>query len=373
MPPTESCAPSTIDQALPGTEARDWRGLARRVLEGYELSRAEALEILQSSNDELLDLLSAAYRIRQRYFGNSVQLYFLMNAKSGLCPEDCHYCSQSKISDAEIPRYNILSRDKLMDGARLAFERQAKTYCIVISGRSPNERELHAIETIVPEIKQQFDLKICACLGLLDQQQAQRLKACGVDRVNHNLNTGEEHYADICTTHTFGDRVATLRAVRAAGLELCSGGIMGMGEGPADMVSMAMTLRELQVESIPINFLIPIPGTPLSATRELTPQDCLRMLAMFRFTNPKSELRIAGGREVHLRSLQPLGLYPANSVFVGDYLTTKGQAPEADYRMIEDLGFEVTRHELPPDEAALTVSAESAAGCGGSCPSHGTC
>ncbi len=340
-------------------ESMDWSKLAQKVLEGYRVTASEALAILQSSDDQLLDLVAAAYRIRRHYFGNTVQLYFLMNAKSGLCPEDCHYCSQSKISTAEIPRYNILTREKLLDGARMARERQARTYCLVISGREPHEREMRAIEEVVPEIKTRYGLHVCACLGLLSTEQARRLKACGVDRVNHNLNTGPNYYGQICTTHTYADRLATLRAVREAGLELCSGGIAGMGEQPEDLVAMALELRELAVESIPINFLIPIEGTPLAGTWQLTPAACLRILAMFRFTNPASELRIAGGRELHLRTLQPLGLYIANSVFVGDYLTTKGQPPEADYAMIQDMGFVVTRHGAPephPEDSSSRVS-----------------
>ncbi len=293
----------------------------------------------------MLEILAAAYRIRRRFFEDTVQLYFLMNAKSGLCPEDCSYCSQSKVATSEIPRYNLLSRDKLLEGARLAYERQSKTYCIVISAHGPNERELAAVESIVPEIKEKFDLKICACLGLLTDEQAERLKASGVDRVNHNLNTGRNFYGDICTTHTYDDRVNTLSAVRKAGMELCSGGIVGMGERDEDVVEMALELREQGVHSIPVNFLNPIDGTPLAGIDRLTPRYCLKVLAMFRFTNPSCELRIAGGRELHLGSLQALGLYAANSIFVGDYLTTAGQAPEADDRMIEELGFRVTRSE----------------------------
>lgn len=324
-----------------------WHELAGRILEGHRLTEDEGLAILGSPDSELLDLLSAAYRVRHRHFGNRVQLYFLVNAKSGLCPEDCGYCSQSKVSDAEIPKYRLLSAEKLLDGARMAAERQAKTYCIVIAGRSPTQAEMRAITTVVPQIKQAHDLKICACLGLLSDEQATDLKACGVDRVNHNLNTGEAHYAEICSTHTYQDRLETLRAARRAGLELCSGGILGMGEEHRDVVSMAFELRDLQTESIPVNFLNPIDGTPLQGMRHLNPRYCLKALAMFRFANPTSELRIAGGREMHLGSLQPLGLYAANSLFVGDYLTTKGQAAESDYRMIEDLGFEITRHEEP--------------------------
>ena len=291
-----------------GGRSTDWHELASRVLSGHRLTSGEGLSILQSSDDELLDVLAASFRIRQRYFGKRVQLYFLMNAKSGLCPEDCGYCSQSKVSDAEIPRYNLLNAEKLLAGAKVAAERNAKTYCIVISARGPSNREMDAITTIVPKIKSQYDLKICACLGLLDAEQAQRLKACGVDRVNHNLNTSEEHYRDICTTHTYQDRVSTLRNVRDAGMELCSGGIVGMGEQDHDVVQMAFALRDLQVESIPVNFLNPIDGTPLAGHKQLTPRYCLKVLAMFRFANPNREIRISGGRELHLGSLQALGL-----------------------------------------------------------------
>jgi biotin synthase len=316
--------------------------MAEAVLAGEPLSEPEALAILQSPEEDLLEVMAAAYRVRRHYFANSVQLYFLMNAKSGLCPEDCTYCSQSKISDAPVPKYNILQRDKLMAAAKLAAERQAKTYCLVISARGPNEREMQAVEKIVPEIKANYDLKVCACLGLLNPEQAGRLKAAGVDRVNHNLNTSEKFYAEVCSTHTFADRVETLKHVRDAGLEMCSGGIIGMGEEPSDVVQMAIELRDLGVQSIPLNFLNSIEGTPLENQSELTPSDCLRTLAMFRLVNPDRELRIAGGREIHLRTLQPLALYAANSIFVGDYLTTSGQPPEEDYQMIEDMGFAVT-------------------------------
>ncbi len=331
-------------ESLGNKTTKNWQELADRVLAGHAISTSEALAVLECPDEELLDLLSAVYLVRRRYFKNEVQLYFLMNAKSGLCPEDCGYCSQSKISDAEIPRYNLLSRDKLLDGARIAAERQARTYCIVISARGPNDREMAAVTSIVPEIKQRYNLKICACLGLLTSEQAQQLKECGVDRVNHNLNTGESYYGDICSTHTFHDRVDTLRAVRDAGLEMCSGGIIGMGERREDIVEMAVALRDLGVQSIPVNFLIPIAGTPLGQRNELNPRFCLKVLAMFRLVNPDRELRIAGGREVHLGSLQALGLYAANSIFVGDYLTTKGQPADADYQMIRDLGFEIVRN-----------------------------
>ena len=347
-----------IDRVEPSeqivTSSPNWHTLSNRVLAGHRLSTDEALAILASGDDELVELLAAAYRIRRKYFGNRVQLYFLVSAKTGLCPEDCGYCSQSKISTADIPHHNLLSAERLLDGARMAAERQAKTYCIVISARGPSNREMEAIASIVPRIKAQYNLKICACLGLLTPDQAEQLKTCGVDRVNHNLNTGEDFYREICSTHTYQDRVATLRAVRSAGMELCSGGIVGMGEASEDIMAMAFALRDLEVESIPVNFLNPIPGTPLAGMHLLNPRYCLKVLAMFRFANPSSEIRIAGGREMHLGSMQAMGLYPANSIFVGDYLTTKGQAPAADYKMIEDLGFEVVHNEEPGCHVAPT-------------------
>jgi biotin synthase len=187
-------------------------------------------------------------------------------------------------------------------------------------------------------------------LGLLNEDQAKRLKAAGVDKVNHNLNTSRDHYAEICTTHTFDDRVDTLKHVRNAGMQLCSGGIIGMGESKEDIVEMAFSLKELSVESIPLNFLHAIDGTPLEKQEYLNPRDCIRALCMMRFVNPRSELRIAGGRERHLRSLQPFGLFVANSIFVGDYLTTQGQPPEEDYNMIRDLGFEITESAAGPED-----------------------
>jgi biotin synthase len=338
----------------PPTAPGRWYALADRVLAGGAIDREEARAILSSPDEELLDLLAATYRVRHRVFGNTVQLFFLMNAKSGLCPEDCGYCSQSKVSEAEIPKYNLLSIPRLMEAAQLAAEQQSKTFCIVISARGPTEREIDFVCEVAPRIKEAYGLNICACLGLLSLDQARRLAAAGIDKVNHNLNTSQRYYGEVCSTHTYADRVATLSACREAGLSLCSGGIMGMGESMEDLVDMAFELKELQVESIPLNFLNAIDGTPLEGVTRLTPRDCLRGLALMRMVNPTAEIRIAGGREIHLGSLQALGLYPANSMFVGDYLTTKGQLPEADYRMITDLGFTIT-HGVEAAEPAPSM------------------
>ncbi|MHC4403959.1 MAG: biotin synthase BioB [Planctomycetota bacterium] len=318
-----------------------WHELADRALEGRRLTAEEGLAVLRSPDVELLDLLAAAYRVRHRRFGNRVALNFLVNAKSGRCGEDCGYCSQSGVSKADVTRHDMLRPEEILDGARLAARQKAGTYCIVVSGRQPADRDVAAIEDVTPRIRQAHALKICVSAGLLTEEQVARLKACGVNRISHNLNTSERFYPKICTTHTYAERLATLEAIRRAGLEICSGGIIGMGEEDADVVELACRLGRLGAEAVPVNFLIPIPGTPLESVRRLNPRYCLKVLALFRLANPGCELRIAAGREVHLKSLQPLGLFAANSIFVGDYLTTKGQPPEEDYRMIEALGFEV--------------------------------
>lgn len=319
----------------------DWQNLADGVLDGKELSVDESLCVLRCPDDELLELLSATFRVRKTHFGRKVHLYFLKNAKSGLCPEDCGYCSQSKISEAEIPKYVMLNEAKLMEGAARAVESQARTYCIVASGRGPTDREVEHIAGTVEKIKDQYGLHICCCLGLLTTEQAMRLKSAGVDRINHNLNTSRTHYPAICTTHTYDDRLDTLRTVRDAGMELCSGVIVGMGERDHDIVDMARELRSLRVSSIPVNFLHAIDGTPLEKRHDLDPRYCLKVLCLFRLTNPETEIRVSGGREVNLRSMQAMSLYAANSMFVSDYLTTKGQPAEDDFQMVRDLGFEI--------------------------------
>jgi biotin synthase len=283
--------------------------------------------------------LAAAYRVRERYWGNRVRLHFLLNAQSGLCSEDCHYCSQSKVSEAEIEKYPLLARERILDAAARAAALKAGTFCLVISGRSPGERVFGRVLEAIGEVKSKYDLRVCACLGLLNAEQAQRLKEAGADTVNHNLNTSENFHPEICSTHTFANRETTVRNIHQAGLSTCSGGIIGMGESDEDIIDLAISLRELKVESVPINFLIPIVRTPLAGLNNLTPTKCLRVLCLFRFILPSQKIRIAGGREVHLRSLQPLGLYPANSLFIGDYLTTTGQDARADLEMIRDAGF----------------------------------
>jgi biotin synthase len=316
--------------------------LARRCLDGEPLP-ADELEHLLGPDVPLLLLLHEAHTVRHRYFENRVRVHVLNNAQNARCPEDCGYCSQSAISEAPLRPYPWKPRQELIDGARAAHAAGAFRYCIVSSGRGPTERQVESLADVVREIKREVPIQVCVSVGILDEDKARALKAAGVDRLNHNLNTSEERYPGICSTHTYGDRVATLRAAGAAGLEACSGLIIGMGESDADIVEVALELRRLEVPSIPVNFLIPIEGNPLDGDGSLTPERCLRVLCLFRLANPRAEVRAAGGREGHLGAMQPLALYPANSLFIEGYLTTRGAGPDRTYEMIRQAGFVVER------------------------------
>ena len=305
------------------------------------LTRKQCRQVLDCPDAEMLSLLEAAYTVRRHYCGDIVHIQVLTNAKSGLCQEDCHYCSQSSISTADIRKYPLMTKDKLLMEAMKAKEIKAKRYCMALSGRGPTDREIDNLCEIISTIKDGSKISVCCSLGLLKEGQAQRLKAAGLDRVNHNLNTSERFHPQICTTHTYRDRLETLTRCRAAGLQVCSGGILGQGETDEDVIDLLLALREVGAESIPLNFLIPIKGTPFEdLAQNLTPYRCLKILCLARFLNPDREIRVAGGREYHLRSLQPLSLYAANSIFVSGYLTTEGQSADEAWKMISDLGFE---------------------------------
>ncbi|KHF40027.1 biotin synthase BioB [Halalkalibacter okhensis] len=318
-----------------------WMELAARVLEGEEVTDKEALSILECPDEEVLLLIHAAFQIRKHYYGKKVKLNMIMNAKSGLCPENCGYCSQSSISNAPIASYKMVNKETILEGAKRAYDLNVGTYCIVASGRGPSNREVEQVVEAVTEIKNTYGLKVCACLGLLKPEQALRLKEAGVDRYNHNINTSERNHSNITTSHTYDDRVNTIQLAKGSGMSPCSGVIIGMKESIEDVVAMARSLNALDTDSIPVNFLHAIDGTALEGVNDLNPLYCLKVLALFRFMNPTKEIRISGGREVNLRSLQPLGLYAANSIFVGDYLTTAGQEETQDHKMLEDLGFEI--------------------------------
>jgi biotin synthase len=310
---------------------------------GRELpTRATALKVLSSPDDELMDVVAAAFRVRLRYFGRRVKLNYLVNIKSGLCPEDCFYCSQRLGSAADVLKYTWLKPEEVLESAEAGVRAGAKRVCLVASGRGPNDNDITRVSTAIAAFKEQNpDVEVCACLGLLQEGQAERLRQAGTTAYNHNLNTAETNYQDICTTHSYADRASTVEKAKQAGLSPCSGLIAGMGESDEELVDVVFALRELDPDSVPVNFLIPFEGTPLAGQWGLTPQRCLRILAMVRFVCPDAEVRLAGGREIHLRSLQPLALHIVNSIFLGDYLTSEGQPGARDLEMIADAGFVV--------------------------------
>lgn len=322
--------------------------IVAKCLAGETVTREEALAVLASDDDSLMEVVTAAYQVRRRYFGRRVKLNFLVNLKSGRCPEDCGYCSQRLGSGTEILKYGWLGPDKAVASATTGIAGGARRVCLVGSGRGPTDRDVDRVAETIGAIKTEHpDVEVCACLGLLSDGQAERLRAAGADAYNHNLNTAGERYSDICSTHTYEDRIDTVQRARSAGLSPCSGLIAGMGEDDGDLVEVAFALRALKADSVPVNFLIPFDGTPLSQEWNLTPQQCLRILAMVRFVCPDAEVRLSGGREIHLRSLQPLALYIVNSIFLGDYLTSEGQEGHKDLAMIADAGFEIEGMDQP--------------------------
>lgn len=315
--------------------------LAQSILQGKQLTKEMLLNVYEDASVDTLDLLNEAYILRKHYYGKKVKLNMILNAKSGICPENCGYCGQSRDMKQK-QRYALVSKEQILKGAEVAHQHDIGTYCIVMSGRGPSNKEIDHISKSVEEIKTKHpQLKICACLGLTNDEQAKKLKQAGVDRYNHNINTSENYHEEVVTTHTYKNRTDTIEIMKKNHISPCSGVICGMGESNQDIIDMAFALKEIDADSIPINFLHPIKGTKFGEMDDLTPMKCLRIIALFRIINPSKEIRIAGGREVNLRSLQPLALKAANSIFVGDYLITGGQPNKLDYKMIEDLGFEI--------------------------------
>lgn len=318
-----------------------YAALAARALRDEPPTADEAAWLLDGDDVELLPLLHAAFVPRRRHFGRRVQLHVLNNVQNGLCPEDCAYCSQSRDSSAPIRKYPMKSDEEILAEAERAARAGATRYCMVASGRGPTLERTRRLAALVRRIKERHPVEVCLSVGLLDEEHARILAEAGLDRLNHNLNTSETRYPSICSTHTYADRVRTLVAARKCGIGTCSGFILGMGERTDDVIEVAFRLRELEVPSIPVNFLIPIDGNPLTGDGSLTPERCLRALAVMRLVNPRAEIRAAGGREGHLRSLGALALWPANSLFVDGYLTTRGDALAATLRLIHDAGFEI--------------------------------
>lgn len=332
---------------IPYTELSD------RVLAGEVLSPAAALDLLQSPEADRTALLQATSRVREHHCGRRVKLCVLLNAQSGICQEDCHYCSQSRISSAQIEKYRLLPPETIVEQARQAADCQAMRFCIVMAARSPRQRDLDTLTTAISCIKadpRTAHLEICTSLGLLDADQCRQLKTAGVDYVNHNLNTGEQHYGQICSTHTYHDRLQTLQHVLDAGLLACSGGIVGMGESDEDLVEMGLALRRMGVHSIPINFLLGITGTPLQDQPPVDPWRALKVLCLMRLLNPDREIRVAAGRETRLGPYEADALCAANSLFVNGYLTTPGDPSAKVKAWIQAAGYQVEMAAPPVEE-----------------------
>ncbi len=317
-----------------------WHSLADRAIVGAQITRDEARSVLAASDDELLAIVDAAFKVRREFHGRKVRIHVLQNAKSGACPEDCSFCSQSSKFETSVDEYKIQSVEEIVEGARRAKRAKAWKYCIVTATRGPSKRDLDVVCEAVKQIKSELDITVCTSLGLLTEDKAKRLKEAGVDRFNHNLETSENFFPEVATTHTWADRVNTVKIAKAAGMEACTGGIVGMGETQDDVIDLAFALRDVGADSVPVNFLDPRPGTPFAKLERMSPAQCLKTLAMFRFVHPRADLRVAGGREVNLRWMQPLALYCVNSIFTSGYLTTPGATPSTDHQMIRDLGFE---------------------------------
>lgn len=335
-----------------------WSSLADKALAGTLISRDEARSVLHARPAETLALLDAAFRVRRAHWGMRVSLHVLENAKLGACPEDCGFCSQSSKHSATSPSGEapMKSVDELVDAARRAHAAKAKRYCMVTATRGPSQRDLDTICDAATKIKAEMDIELCASLGILTEAKAKRLAESGVDRFNHNLETSEKHYAKIVSTHTWRDRVETVRLAKAAGMDTCVGGIVGLGESEEDLLDLAFALRDLDVYSVPVNFLDARPGTPLADYPLVEPGFALRALCMMRFVHPRTDLRVAGGRELTLRQLQVQALYPANSIFTQGYLTTGGATIESDHQMIKDAGFELelaSGESVPADPVAM--------------------
>ncbi|MBA4349397.1 MAG: biotin synthase BioB [Thermodesulfovibrio sp.] len=310
-------------------------------MSGIPIIKSDAIRLTKIQKTELPDLFSSANRIREAFSGDMVDLCAIVNAKSGACPEDCSYCAQSSKSKADIIKYPLLKKEKILKKTEEAKDGGVKRFSIVTSGKKVSKNELKEIAFMIEGIKN-IGLLPCASLGLLGKDELLFLKAHGLDRYHHNIETSERFFPHVCKTHTYSDKLKTLEAAQAAGLSVCSGGIFGMGETWEDRIDMAFFLKELGVDSVPVNFLIPIKGTPLSDRELLDPFEALKIISLFRFILPHKAIRICGGRvQVLGESGEMIFTAGADSLMTGNYLTTTGRTFEDDLRFIRQHGLKV--------------------------------
>lgn len=318
-----------------------YQKLTQAGIEDNLLPKVTYADLLTDEGVELLSLLDGAFAVRKHFHGKTVTVHIINNVSNGLCSEDCNYCPQSKSSNADIAEYSEKDTEEILAEAKQAYEAGAYRYCMVYAGRRTGEQKARRIADLVKTIKARYPIEVCVSGGIMDENCTRLLKEAGLDRLNHNLNTSASQYARICTTHTFSDRLNTLKAARNSGLEVCSGIIAGMGETPEELIELALMLRNIEAKSIPVNFLLPITGNKLTDAENLSPEYCLKILCLFRFINPQAEIRTAAGREYHLRSMEVMSLYPANSLFMDGYLNTRGKSRQDTLQMIIDAGFTI--------------------------------
>jgi biotin synthase len=318
-----------------------WKRIREDAMSGEGISSHDALAVLRLPREEMWRLLDVTEGVRRQFKGDGIRLCSIVNAKSGLCSEDCSFCSQSRLSKAEITKYPLIDEEKIVAAARDAKERGAREFSIVASGMAMrNRKELVRVGNAVERIRDEVGLETCVSLGTISAENVAYLLSRGLRSVHHNLETSRSFFPSMCTTHDYEEDVRAVREAKAAGAWVCCGGIFGIGETDADRVELSMTLRELDVDSIPVNFLNPVPGTPLEGKRELTPFLCIKIIAMLRLCHPAREIIVCGGREVNLRDLQTLMFAAgATGTMAGNYLTTSGRPAEEDIQMIRDLGL----------------------------------
>ena len=318
--------------------------MAEHVLNGGLLDRTRILSLLDESSDSqgLEDMLYWANRIRRRFFADRIKLCSIVPGRLGGCNQDCAFCAQSVRYDTAIDKTpKVLSDEEILLAAKHAKDAGIPNLGIVNSGKAITDAELGRLEILVARIKDEYGIGVCVGLGIISVDQAKRLAAAGVTRYNHNLETSERHFPDIVTTHKYSDRVDTIKNAQAAGLDICAGGIFGIGENEIDRVEMALALRDLNVDTAPMNFLHPIEGTPLGNLETLKPLEILRIIALYRFILPTVNLKVAGGRVLNLRDMQSWIFYAGcTSILSGNYLTTAGRSTDEDMQMIIDLGME---------------------------------
>ena len=319
------------------------RTLLNQVGSGKPPTRAQALALLKAQGAELTGYLAGAHALKERVFGNRVALCSIINAKSGRCAENCAFCAQSAHFQTNAPVYALKSRAEIVAGALLAEKDGSHCYGIVTSGTRPSTgKEWNDLLDAIREIRERCHIEPSASLGLLDDQRAAELAAAGCVTYHHNLETARSFFPQICTTHDYAEDVATVQRAKQAGMKVCCGGILGLGESLEQRIELAETLRELGVDSVPLNFLNPIAGTPLEHHRELTPLDCLRAIALFRYFLPTTPLRVCGGREANLREFQSwIFMAGASGTMIGNYLTTTGRDREIDLQMLRDAEVEI--------------------------------